>query len=248
MSVQTRKHRELHDREELFLKVARRLFIEKGFHGLTMDRIAEEAEYSKGTIYLHFGCKEELILELGKRSRKQRLGFITRGAAFDGRPRERMLGVGVASELHARLYPDDVRIWEIMNAESIIEKIPASRQPDLRALDVATLEVVIKLVQDAVDCGDLDLGADHSCEDVTFGFWTIADGGFAAILGGAPLDHLRFRDPYAAIFTNCHVLGDGYGWRPLSTEWDYNATYERIRREVFPKESELAYGSAASED
>ncbi len=241
MSVQSRKQRELHEREELFLKVARRLFIEKGFHGLTMDRIAEETEYSKGTIYLHFGCKEELILELGKRSRKQRLEFIARGAAFSGRPRERMMGVGVAAEIHARLYPDDVRIWEIMNAESIIEKIPDDRQPDLKALDVAMLRIVIGLVRDAVDCGDLELQPGQTPEAVTFGFWTIADGGIAAIMSGAPLDHLRFQDPYEAIFTNCHMLADGYGWQPLSTEWDYHATYERIRREIFPAECGLVF-------
>ena len=29
---------------------------------------------------------------------------------------------------------------------------------------------------------------------------------------------------------------DGFGWRPLSTEWDYPATLERVRKEVFPDE------------
>jgi AcrR family transcriptional regulator len=245
MSIQTRKKRELSEREELFLQVARRLLLERGFHGLTMDRIAEETEYSKGTIYLHFGCKEELILELGKRSRKKRLDLIARGAAFDGRPRERVMAVGVGVELHARLYPDDVRIWEVMNAESIIEKIPADRQPDLKASDIAVNDILIQLVQEAVDCGDLALRSGDSPQEITFGLWAITDGGFAAILGGAPLEHLGLQDPYAAIFKNCHVLGDGYGWHPLSHEWDYAATLDRIRREVFPEESARAYWDAA---
>ncbi|HOD48984.1 MAG TPA: TetR/AcrR family transcriptional regulator [Candidatus Hydrogenedentes bacterium] len=247
MSVHARKQRELREREDLFLGVARRLLLDKGFHGLTMDRIAEETEYSKGTIYLHFGCKEELILELGKRSRKQRLDLIARGAAFDGRPRERVVAVGVGVELHARLYPDDVRIWEIMNAESIIEKIPAERQPDLKTSDIAVNEILIGLVQEAVACGDLVLRPDDSPQEITFGLWAITDGGFAAILGGAPLDHLGLRDPYAAIFKNCHVLGDGYGWKPLSSEWDYGKTVARIRKEVFEEESILAYGSSSLE-
>lgn len=86
MGAPTRKKHELRKREELFLQVARRLLLERGFHGLTMDRIAEETGYSKGTIYLHFGCKEELLLELGKRSRRERLDFITRSVTFKGRP------------------------------------------------------------------------------------------------------------------------------------------------------------------
>lgn len=207
-----------------------------------MDRIAEETEYSKGTIYLHFGCKEELILELGKRSRRQRLELITRGVAFDGRPRERMVAIGVAVDIHTRLFPDDVRIWEIMNAESIIEKIPADRQPDLKASDIAVNDLLIGLVNDAIACGDLVLRPGDSPQEITFGLWSITDGGFAAILGNAPLEHLNLRDPYAAIFKNCHVLCDGYGWHPLSAEWDYDATVERIRREIFPEESRLAFG------
>ncbi|MEA3366234.1 MAG: helix-turn-helix domain-containing protein [Candidatus Hydrogenedentes bacterium] len=245
MRIQIRKERELREREELFLKVARRLLLERGFHGLTMDRIAEETEYSKGTIYLHFSCKEELILELGKRSRKQRLDLIMRTAAFEGRPRERVMAVGVGVEIHARLYPDDIRIWEIMNAESIIEKIPNDQQSDLKASDIAVNEILIGLVNDAVACGDLELRPGDSPQEITFGLWAITDGGFAAILGGAPLDHLGLRDPYATIFKNCHVLGDGYGWKPLLTEWDYDATLQRIRREVFPEESKRAYGNAA---
>ena len=245
MSVQTRKQRELREREDLFLSVARSLLLERGFHGLTMDRIAEETEYSKGTIYLHFGCKEELIVELGKRSRKQRLDFIARGAAFDGRPRERALATGIAVEVHARLFPDDVRIWEIMNAESIIEKVPANRQADLKASDIAVIEIFVQLVQEAVDCGDLHLRPGDSPQEITFGLWAVTDGGLAAILGGAMLNHLSLEDPYATLLKNCNVLADGYGWRPLSTEWDYRATLERIRREVFPEESALAYGSEA---
>jgi len=29
---------------------------------------------------------------------------------------------------------------------------------------------------------------------------------------------------------------DAYGWRPLSTEWDYRETMRRIYREVYPSE------------
>ncbi len=242
MGAPTRKKHELRKREELFLQVARRLLLERGFHGLTMDRIAEETGYSKGTIYLHFGCKEELLLELGKRSRRERLDFITRGVTFQGRPRERMVAIGVAVEIHARLFPNDVRIWEIMNAESIIEKIPPNRLSGLKATDIAANGILIGLVHDAIACGDLVLRPGDSPQEIMFGLWSITDGGLAVILGNTPLEHLNLPDPYAAIFKNCHVLGDGYGWRPLSSEWDYDATTKRIRREVFPQEARLVFG------
>ena len=44
-------------------------------------------------------------------------------------------------------------------------------------------------------------------------------------------------DPFAALRDNIQVLLDGFGWRPLSTEWDYAATYDsRIIKEVFADE------------
>jgi hypothetical protein len=28
---------------------------------------------------------------------------------------------------------------------------------------------------------------------------------------------------------------DGYGWRPLSSEWNYKATRQRVHQEAFPQ-------------
>ena len=39
---------------------------------------------------------------------------------------------------------------------------------------------------------------------------------------------------------NYHALLDGYGWKPLSSDWDYVAVQERVRKEVFPEESRRA--------
>ena len=60
----TRKQREIAQREDLILETARKMLLERGYLGLTMDRIAEEIEYSKGTVYQHFSSKEDLISTL----------------------------------------------------------------------------------------------------------------------------------------------------------------------------------------
>lgn len=238
----TRKKKELLDREELFLRVAQELLLERGFHGLTMDRIAEATQYSKGTIYQHFSCKEELLMELGRRSREKRLAMIERAATFQGLPRERMMAVGEAVELFARLNPEDVRVWEIINAESITEKVSGTNPARVKAYDVAALNIVMGIVRDAIAHGDLTPIAGMTPPIMTFGLWAITDGGYAAILGGAPLHEVGISDPYSAILMNCHILLDGYGWRPLSTTWDYEVTREKVRQEIFPAESKALYG------
>lgn len=46
------------------MNAAERVFAVHGFHAATMDRIAQEAEYSPGTIYLYFKDKDALYFAL----------------------------------------------------------------------------------------------------------------------------------------------------------------------------------------
>jgi len=43
---------------------ARTVLIREGYEGASVDRIAEEAGFSKGAFYSNFGSKEEIVLEL----------------------------------------------------------------------------------------------------------------------------------------------------------------------------------------
>jgi AcrR family transcriptional regulator len=48
MGTLTRKQREVRQRERALLGIARKMLIEQGYAGLSMDRLAEATEYSKG--------------------------------------------------------------------------------------------------------------------------------------------------------------------------------------------------------
>src|SRR5690242_3515432 len=102
----TRKQREIQGREQRILDVARSMIVDDGYHGLSMDRIAEALEYSKGTIYQHFSCKEEILMALVNQTMERRLNMFRRAAAFRGRSRERLTAIGLAAELFFQLYPD----------------------------------------------------------------------------------------------------------------------------------------------
>ncbi len=64
MGIQERKEREKEQRKQDIIEAAERIFFTKGFEDSTMDDIAEEAELSKGTLYLYFKSKEQLYLEI----------------------------------------------------------------------------------------------------------------------------------------------------------------------------------------
>ncbi|MFO7850265.1 MAG: TetR/AcrR family transcriptional regulator [Spirochaetia bacterium] len=64
MSTLERKKREQEQRRSAILTAARTLFAEYGIEETTMNRIAGEAELSKGTLYLYFKKKESIVYEL----------------------------------------------------------------------------------------------------------------------------------------------------------------------------------------
>jgi AcrR family transcriptional regulator len=64
MSITERRAREKEYRRQTILAAAEKLFARDGYHTTTLDRVAEEAELSKGTIYLYFRNKEDLFLSV----------------------------------------------------------------------------------------------------------------------------------------------------------------------------------------
>ncbi len=61
------KERQRQEREDLILQVAEEVILEKGYRETGMDEIAARVGIAKGTLYLHFARKEDLIFALVKR-------------------------------------------------------------------------------------------------------------------------------------------------------------------------------------
>ena len=51
-------------RRDAILKAAHQLFEAKSYEGLTVDAVAKTSRIAKGTVYLYFGTKEAIFLEL----------------------------------------------------------------------------------------------------------------------------------------------------------------------------------------
>ncbi len=235
-STLSRKQREVQGREERILEVAHAMIVRDGYHGLSMDRIAEALEYSKGTIYQHFSCKEEILMALVNQSMDRRLDLFRRAAAFRGGSRERITAVGVACELFFQLYPDDLHIEHTIRITSIREKASDQRRVCLESCEARCSEVVRGVVRDAVAAGDWQPAADFGVDYLTFGLWSITFGGYSIAATSPSLSNIGIHEPYLAIRGNCIRLLDGVGWKPLSSELNLPPLLERIKREVFPAE------------
>lgn len=238
MTPPTRKERELAERERLILDVAARLLVERGYLGLTMDRIAAATEYSKGTIYQHFQNKEDILTALAAESAQRRVSLFERAATLRGKPRERLCAVGLAANLFVQLHPLHFHCEGIIGAQSIRSKASEKRIQELESCEVGCMEVIRGLARDAVSQGDLAYEDPAIPQVIVLGLWSMTIG-FHHILsveGNAIETKLGFEDPQAALFSAYDRYLDGFGWRPLSSEWDYRATFQRAREEVFAAE------------
>jgi len=235
VGTRSRKQREIAERHELILDVARELLLDGGYLGLTMDRVAARTEYSKGTIYQHFKNKEELVLALTVQTGGQRAALFERAATFRGRPRERFAAVGLAAELHFLLHPDHFKCEHIVRTSSIKDKIPPERHHELQLCEHRCVGAAMGIVRDGIASGDLELPGGLGPGDLTWGVWTMSVGAFSIMAAGLGSE-LGIEEPLRALRQNQNRLLDGYGWRPLASEHDYEATRDRIKQELFAEE------------
>jgi len=103
--------------EERILEAARKVFIERGFEGASMDQIAETARAGKPTIYARFLNKEALFIATVENSiavKNERLrGHKPGGATVE----ERLSSIGEAM-LRETLTADFIGLYRVVLAEA----------------------------------------------------------------------------------------------------------------------------------
>src|SRR6516164_5448989 len=70
------KEKQRQEREALILQVAEEVLMEKGYYETSIDEIAARVGIAKGTVYLHFPGKEDLVVAIFEREMQQLLQYI----------------------------------------------------------------------------------------------------------------------------------------------------------------------------
>lgn len=87
---QSLKERQRQEREQLILRAAEELLLEKGYHETSMEEIAARVGISKGTVYLHFASKEDLVFALLQRGLQAFLSALDETLDLPLPPREKL--------------------------------------------------------------------------------------------------------------------------------------------------------------
>lgn len=153
MGVRERKQRDFEKRRGLILDTARKLFHRNGFAGVTLDDIALEIEFSKGTIYNHFQSKEEIFAQI-LFGHLDLLAGALKEAGANSTSRED--GVRRALDAYLRFYdqhPEYGRLLFFADAISNKERIPAALLKEIHRRRIAALHELQRILTKSGESG-----------------------------------------------------------------------------------------------
>lgn len=243
--VRKSKAQKLAEREQELLNMAEDLINAEGFAGFTMDKLAAVSGYSKGTMYNHFSSKEDCLAALCLRGMGLMEGLFTRAIAFDGKPREKILALNFAYQLYSQLQPTLSLAVLTARTPAFAEKTSAERSVIMMETDRRITLRVDDVFRAAIAAGDLPAQQDLPVPALSFMCWAQAFGSTALLGTARDLTAVSRIAQLNMPLISASVMLDGLGFRPLSTEWDYRASWERIGRECFSAELALLSPGAA---
>lgn len=152
MSIQDRKEREFKRREQEILTAALALFNRDDWQTVTVERIAQEAEIGKGTVYKHFDSKEEIYARLALEFHRSILHELQQlDPALDVITRlKAMIRVYWEGHRQSREY---YRVVIYCARDDFRNCVSAATRQAFDAMDAAYAEIVNPLIEQGIEEG-----------------------------------------------------------------------------------------------
>ena len=234
MGTAERKARERQERQRLILDTAHVILVEHGYLGLTVDRIAEAIEYSKGTVYQHFTSKEEIVVALANRLHQDFLPVLASALAYPGRPRERLYAGMVLLILMYANHPE-LALFESIGIEpSIWSKASDEERESQRGVIDAYYRNTQSLVTEAVEKGDFH-APDWQVSEILMSLWSVAFGNRLLTFQLSQTHKGANWLPDGYFDYTTRIVGaflDGIGWRPLAADRNYGEIERWVKTDL----------------
>jgi AcrR family transcriptional regulator len=146
MEVKDRKQREKQERYNAILEASEKIMQADGLYGLNMDLVAKETQLAKGTLYLYFKNKEEILAALSLKSRNLLFGYFTKAIKKSKEPIEQLKAIIVANYNFFKKYP---LYFELVSLYEINNKL--TETPELQQSSYKITQMIVELAQKAKD-------------------------------------------------------------------------------------------------
>jgi len=204
----SRKQKEIEKRHQLILNVARQIIVEQGYHGLTMEKIAAEIEYSKGTIYQHFPNKESVLAALTMRFLGLMADLFERASNDEKLSTEqKLIAIHIASFTLIEQYPDDFAVSQKHFNEPFRDKCQPEIHDHLDQVETKLIAILSQNLEHAPNKSGL------TAEELSFGLWSMFKGGCELYFSDCVQQHMTLRPFPELMFNSIRILLNGLGWQ-----------------------------------
>ena len=156
MATAERRAREKEQRRQDILRAARKVFFSKGIYNATVDDVAAAAELGKGTIYLYFSSKEEILAHLLLEGFDILINSLRETfSSTESLPSSERLRRLAATYLEfSREFSPYFRLMVAFDRGSLREKLPLELREEIKARNREALGWVSRVVEEGVAKGD----------------------------------------------------------------------------------------------
>jgi AcrR family transcriptional regulator len=169
MGIADRKAREKEALKELILKGAKKLFLEKGIEQTTIRNIADEIDYSVGTVYVYFKDKSAILHDLHSIG-FQELGSYFKELFFIEDPMVRLRKMGLT---YMKFALENSEMYDLMfNVKAPMEFIESNENGDWHE-GADTFGALRNTVAQCMEKGHF---AGHNLEPLSFVIWSLVHG------------------------------------------------------------------------
>jgi AcrR family transcriptional regulator len=218
-STHDRKQREFEEREQLLIRIADHILSKDGEAELNMDKLVASSEYSKGTVYKHFNCKEDLLTAIYYEKFHVLFRLFKKVLDIPMSTRDRQLGIHVAHSLFDNRYFNESARLMAPNTTAMQGKISSKRKVKLEELQLKFQTMLLTLIQEAMDVGDLQLPSGITADMVALANQAFSFGMITMMYGSCKTPESFDSFMYIHMESVSRLL-DGYNWRPYSEECD----------------------------
>lgn len=169
MSTAERKAREKEALKLLILKGAKKLFLERGIEQTTIRNIADEIDYSVGTVYVYFKDKNAILHDLHSIGFQELGGYFTELFSIKD-PMERLRKMGFT---YLKFAMENSEMYDLMFIVKAPMEFIESTEKEAWTEGADTFNALKKTVEECMNEGHFE---GHSLEALSFMIWSLVHG------------------------------------------------------------------------
>ena len=173
MGVIERKEREREQRRQQIMQAGSDLFLAQGFSNTTMEQIANQVEISRGTLYLYFENKDDLIINIIIEAMNVFINLMKENIKPEDNTEKQLQSIGNSYLAFHDKYRSYFKLMNFMDNEKLHKEVNIqSKQIFEKSEEIWT--IIVNILRNGIDAGFIR--DDINPYEIAILFWSASNG------------------------------------------------------------------------